>query len=53
MRADQPNLDIWEERLAVGSALPIMPLWLPGSLCVPVNLGESYNRTCREQRLMP
>ena len=53
VRADQPNLDIWEEPLAVGSTLPTMPLWLPGNLWVPVNLDESYNRTCREQRIMP
>jgi hypothetical protein len=53
MRADQPNLDIWEELLAVGSVLPTMPLWLPGNLCVPVNLDESYSRTCREQRIIP
>ena len=52
LRADQPNLDIWQEPLAVGSGLPTMPLWLPGNLCVPVNLNESYDRTCREQRIM-
>ena len=52
-RADEPNLDIWEEPLAVGSELPTMPLWLPGSLCVPVNLDETYSRTCREQRILP
>ena len=51
LRADQPNLDIWQEPLAVGSGLPTMPLWLPGNLCVPVNLNESYDRTCREQRI--
>jgi hypothetical protein len=53
MRAEEPNLDIWEEPLAVGKALPTMPLWLPGSLCVPVNLGGTYDRTCREQRILP
>ena len=51
LRADQTSLDIWEEALSIGSALPTVPLWLPGDLCIPVNLDESYTRTCREQRI--
>ena len=45
------RIDIWQEALGVGSALPIIPLWLRGGLCLPVDLAASYGRTCAEQRL--
>jgi Protein of unknown function (DUF4058) len=50
-RAEQPSLDIWSEPLAVGKALPILPLWLRGGLCLPVKLNTTYERTCQEQRI--
>jgi hypothetical protein len=50
-RDEQPSLDIWYERLAIGAALPRLPLWLRGGLCMPVNLDETYDRTCHEQRI--
>ncbi|MBM3224417.1 MAG: DUF4058 family protein [Candidatus Tectomicrobia bacterium] len=52
-RAAQPSLDVWQAPLALGHALPTMPLWLQGHLCVPVSLDTTYERTCREQRLLP
>lgn len=48
-RNEQPSLDIWQETLSVGQSLPILPLWLRGSLCLPVDLETTYNQTCREQ----
>jgi hypothetical protein len=48
---DQPNLEVWEERLEVGSSLLILPLWLRGGLSIPVDLDGTYERTCREQRI--
>jgi hypothetical protein len=51
-RAGQPSLDIWQVTVAVGRPLPTMPLWLRGNLCLPVDLGATYTRTCREQRIM-
>jgi hypothetical protein len=51
-QAGQPHLAMWETAIAVGDALPTMPLWLRGNLCVPVDLEATYNRTCREQRLL-
>ena len=51
-RAGQPSLDMWQVAVAVGRALPTMPLWLRGSLCLPVDLDATYHRTCREQRIM-
>jgi hypothetical protein len=50
--AGQPSLDMWQEPVVVGSSLPTMPLWLRGHLCFPVDLEATYNRTCREQRIM-
>ncbi len=52
-RDGAPRLDIWQETLAVGHALPTMPLWLRGALCLPVALAATYERTCREQRIVP
>jgi hypothetical protein len=52
-RAGQPSLDIWHVALTLGGPLPTMPLWLPGHLCLPLDLGEAYERTCRELRLSP
>ena len=51
-RAEQSSLDMWQSPVRVGTALPTMPLWLQGNLCFPVDLDATYNRTCREQRLM-
>lgn len=46
-------LDIWKEAVVIGGELPTMPLWLPGELCLPVDLATTYERTCREQRILP
>jgi hypothetical protein len=48
----QPKLDIWQEELAVGRALPTLPLCLRGGVSVPVELEATYQRTCREQRVL-
>jgi hypothetical protein len=44
---------VWHEPLAVGRPLPTLPLWLTGGLCLPVELGATYERTCVEQRVQP
>lgn len=49
--AAEPKLHVWEEALALGRSLPQMPLWLPGDVCMRVDLNASYERTCREQRV--
>ncbi len=51
-RSDQPGLDVWQESLAVGKPLPLLPLWLRGNLCLRVDLAATYERTCREQRIL-
>jgi len=50
-RGGEPALDVWHTPLAVGDALPTMPLWLPDHLCLPVDLDSVYERTRHEQRL--
>ncbi len=46
-----PHLNIWQQSLEIGQPLPTMPLWLRDSICLPVDLGASYELTCREQRI--
>jgi len=48
----EPCLDIWQQPLEIGQPLPTMPLWLPGSICIPIDLGAIYELTCREQRII-
>ncbi len=50
-KEEQPFLDIWFQELRLGQTLPTLPLWLPGEVCMPVELEESYQRTCRELRI--
>lgn len=44
-------LDIWQQPLEIGQTLPIMPLWLRGAICLPIDLGSIYELTCQEQRI--
>lgn len=46
-------LDVWYSPLSLGLALPTLPLWLRGGLCLPVELEATYSRTCLEQRVQP
>jgi hypothetical protein len=48
---EHTNVDIWPHSLAIGQALPTMPLWLRGDICLPLDLNASYEITCREQRI--
>jgi hypothetical protein len=45
------TLDVWREELAVGRALPEMPLWLRGGPFVRLPLEETYTATCRRLRI--
>jgi hypothetical protein len=45
------RLEAWPEVLAVGVALPTMPLWLSEALCLPLALEESYRATCAALRI--
>ncbi len=50
-REGQAVLDLWEEPLALGAALPTVPLWLRGLGCLPVELQLTYEGTARDLRL--
>ncbi|MGH9840078.1 MAG: DUF4058 family protein [Blastocatellia bacterium] len=49
----QPRLDIWTESLAIGHQLPVMPLWLRGDTCFPVDLERTYEKTCAGLKIEP
>jgi hypothetical protein len=49
--ADAQHLEVWPEALAIGAALPTMPLWLSETLCLPLALEESYQATCAALRI--
>jgi hypothetical protein len=39
-------LETWTHSLALGQALPTVPLWLADNLAVPVDLEDSYEQSC-------
>jgi hypothetical protein len=45
-REQRAILESWSEPLAVGQPLPKLPLWLADALVVPLDLEQSYERTC-------
>jgi hypothetical protein len=45
------RLEIWSHPLAIGRALPTLPLWLASDLAVPLELEPSYEETCRVLRI--
>lgn len=46
-----PRIEAWPEALALGEALPVIPLWLALDLCVPVRLEDSYLAACESLRI--
>jgi len=47
----RPLMDNWYNRLALGQALPTLPIWLNESLAVSLDLEASYEETCRTLRI--
>jgi hypothetical protein len=45
------RVETWPHKLAVGAALPTLPLFLTESFCVPLELGATYEDTCRGLRI--
>ena len=45
------RIETWAEALAVGEALPSVPLSLGADLCVPVDLESAYREACQRRRL--
>jgi len=50
-RVDTEVIDVWPATLAVGQALPVMPLPLEASLALPLDLGATYADACKRSRL--
>jgi hypothetical protein len=48
---DSPQVEVWFESLELGRSLPTLPLWLKDGGCFPVDLAQTYDRTCKAQRL--
>ena len=46
------RLESWEHELAVGAALPTLPLWLSPDFLVPLELEVTYEDTCRGLRIV-
>ncbi len=44
-------LETWSHFLEIGRPLPTLPLWLSGSVSVPLELESSYEQTCRILRI--
>lgn len=45
------RMDVWEEPLSLGAALPTLPLWLASNLAIPVELEATYEETCQMLRI--
>lgn len=50
-RGKEDEIDIWRSPLAVGRALPILPLGLRADLVIPVDFEETYVEACVRKRL--
>ena len=44
----QTFLESWSHPLSLGAPLPKLPLWLADALVVPLDLEQSYERTCHD-----
>ena len=45
------RMDVWPEQLALGTALPTLPLWLASNFSVPLDLESTYEETCQVLRI--
>jgi hypothetical protein len=50
-RAETDQIDTWPVVLSVGSTLPVLPLALPGSHALPLDLNAAYDDACRRSRI--
>jgi hypothetical protein len=46
------DIDVWPTTLALGEALPVLPLALERSLSVPLDLEATYMDACQRRRLI-
>ena len=45
------KVELWAEQIALGAALPTLPLWLASNLAVPLELEHTYEETCQVLRI--
>jgi len=45
------QLQVWPAPLALGEALPTVPLWLAADFSVPLDLEASYRAACADVRI--
>ena len=48
---ESQELQLWPEALALGKALPTLPLWIASDYSVPLDLEASYQATCADLRI--
>ena len=51
LEEDAQQLLVWPTPLALGQALPILPLWIASDFSVPLDLEASYQATCTDLRI--
>src|SRR5947208_2060294 len=51
-RHEKEEIDLWPTALALGKALPVLPLALNAELCLPVDLEAAYMDACHRRRLL-
>jgi Protein of unknown function (DUF4058) len=50
-RSEGDQIDVWRSALALGSALPTLPLGLSADLVIPVDFEPTYAEACLRKRL--
>lgn len=50
-REERTEVEVWAEPLAVGNALPTLPLWLDAVTALPVNADATYTDACTRRRI--
>lgn len=50
-RPDVERTDVWVAPLAIGKPLPLLPLALDKSICIPLDLEPPYVEACQRSRL--
>jgi hypothetical protein len=49
--AERSRVELWVEPLAIGAAMPTLPLWLSADLALPLSLEETYHAACAARRI--
>ncbi len=48
-QGDVEQIEVWSRPLALGQALPVMPLAIRGMGCIPIDLESTYADVCRRR----